>query len=133
MYSTKASTSCLEADSSATVGWVSDRLTSVERDDDELGALCATLVVDGLVVIDSGTAVTRSGDNASGTASQETLEDLDTDAALADTSKQGGLLCKRCSVGGNVCQDVKVDVGELLRVGPVCAGLALEVKERKVG
>lgn len=107
-------------------------LTSVERDNDELGTLGAALVVDGLVVVYGGAAVATGSDHTGGTTCQKTLEDLYTNTALSNTGQESGLLGKGRSVCRNIRQHIKVNVCEFLRVSPVCTCLALEVEEGQV-
>ena len=50
--------------------------------------MAAETLKDSLAVFNCGTAVAGGGDNDMGAARWKTYEDLDTDGALADTSKE---------------------------------------------
>jgi hypothetical protein len=65
-------------------------------------------VEDLLVVVDRGSAVSRCGDDADGSTRQETLENLDTDTAFSDTSKERSLLGESDTGCSDLGQDVEV-------------------------
>ena len=65
-------------------------------------------MVDSLVVLNSSTAVTRSGDDNASTTSNQALDNFYTNRALTDTSKKCVLVLESSTRGGNLCKDVKV-------------------------
>jgi hypothetical protein len=58
----------------------------------QLGSLGTKLVEDVLVIIHGGSAVSRGGNDTSTSTRQQTLEDLNTDTALADTGEKCSFL-----------------------------------------
>lgn len=82
--------------------------STVEGNDNKLGALGTNLVENVLVVVDGGARVSR-GSHDTGTATGEkTLEDFDTDGTFTDTGEKGGLLGKSDTGGGDLSKNIKI-------------------------
>jgi hypothetical protein len=60
---------------------------------------------------------------------KQTLDNLDTDGAFADTSQEGVLVFK-CGAGcGNLVQNIEVDASQVSAVFPASTHFALQVQE----
>lgn len=82
--------------------------STVEGNDNKLGALGTKLVENALVVVDSSSRVSRGGHDTGTTTREKTLEDLNTDGTLADTGEKSGLLGESDTRSGNFSKDIKV-------------------------
>lgn len=61
-----------------------------------------------LVIVDSRSAVSRSGDDTSTTPGQQPLQDLHPNRSFANTSEEGSLLGVGNSGGRDFRQDIKI-------------------------
>lgn len=82
--------------------------STVEGNDNKLGALGTNLMENVLVVVDGSSRVSRGGHDTGTTTREETLEDFDTDGTLADTGEKGGLFGKSDTRGGDLSKDIEV-------------------------
>jgi hypothetical protein len=73
--------------------------------------------------------VAGGGNDNTSTTGEKTLDDLDTDGTLANTGHEGVLVLESDTGSRDLLEDVEVERGELARVLPVVADLALEVEE----
>jgi hypothetical protein len=97
----------------------------VERNDGESRTTTTERLEDALIVFDRLAAVARSRDDDVSTARQETLDDLNTDGAFANTSQQSILVLKRGTRGGDFVENVEINTSQIAAVFPVRADFAL--------